>query len=134
MEQNSFINLPSELTTNILPLRSISISKCVCKPWLNLLQSDDFPKSKIKTPPVLARLIPTENNSIRCKIFEFEDKDKADVESHALHLHQLIDLGIPCENSESIHLSRAGDKNPSIIQSMFMLSPVNSQLHDYAVI
>ncbi|XP_047961889.1 F-box protein At1g47340-like [Salvia hispanica] len=59
-----FINLPSVLTTNILsrlPLRTLAISKCVCKPWRNLLCSLDFAKSLLsdfETPPDLACLTP----------------------------------------------------------------------------
>ncbi|KAL1533735.1 F-box protein-like protein [Salvia divinorum] len=101
MDQNFFVNLPSELTSDILsrlPLRSISIGKCVCKSWLNLFQSDDFVKSKIKTPPSLVRLIPMETNSTQCTTFEFEDEDEADVESHALRFQPLTDFEIPLGN------------------------------------
>ncbi|KAL1533733.1 F-box protein-like protein [Salvia divinorum] len=107
MEQDFFTNLPSELTTNILsrlPIRSVAISKCVCKPWFNLLDSHDFVKShlsKIKTPPSLARLMPVATNSTQCTIFEFEDEDEADVESHALRFHPLTDFEIPLGNSIS---------------------------------
>ncbi|KAL1533736.1 F-box protein-like protein [Salvia divinorum] len=109
MEQDLFKILPSELTANILsrlPLRSISISKCVSKPWLNLLQSDDFVKSKIKTPPAVARLIPMTENSTQCTIFGFKDQDEADVESHALHFRPLTDLDIPHGNLASIYRAR----------------------------
>ncbi|XP_047961877.1 F-box protein At3g07870-like [Salvia hispanica] len=108
MEPNSFKNLPSQLTTNILsrlPLRSISISKCVCKPWLNLLQSDDFVKSKLKTPPALIRLMP-DTNSTQCAIFEFKDEDEADAESHDLQLFPLADFDIPHGNSAAIYRAR----------------------------
>ncbi|KAL1533737.1 F-box protein-like protein [Salvia divinorum] len=113
MGQDFFINLPSELTTNILsrlPLRSIALIKCVCKPWLNLLQSDNFAKSKIKTPPALVRLVPV-TNSIRCTIFEFEDEDEADAESHALHFHPLRDFEIPHGNGNSESICRAQQTN-----------------------
>ncbi|KAL1533734.1 F-box protein-like protein [Salvia divinorum] len=107
MDQNFFVNLPSELTSDILsrlPLRSISIGKCVCKSWLNLFQSDDFVKSKIKTPPSLVRLIPMETNSTQCTTFEFEDEDEADVESHALRFQPLTDFEIPLGNPFSKYL------------------------------
>ncbi|XP_042035036.1 F-box protein At1g67130-like [Salvia splendens] len=90
MERDFFTNLPSEITTNILsrlPLRSVAISKCVCKPWLNLLESNDF---DFKTPPALARV--TSNNWLsHCMIFEIEDEDEADLESHDPHYNQLTD-------------------------------------------
>ncbi|KAL1533727.1 F-box protein-like protein [Salvia divinorum] len=105
MEQEDFFTiLPSELTTDILsrlPLRSISIGKCVCKSWLNLLQSDDFVKSKIKTPSSLVRLTQVATNSTQCTTFEFEDEDEADVESHALRFHPITDFEIPLGNPVS---------------------------------
>ncbi|KAL1538389.1 hypothetical protein AAHA92_27144 [Salvia divinorum] len=100
MEQDLFRNLPSEITTNILsrlPIRSISISKCVCKPWLNLLESDyfDFLKSKTKAPHTIVRTEPETWTSTRCTIWEFEDEDEVDLESHPLRFHTLTDIGIP---------------------------------------
>ncbi|XP_047948941.1 uncharacterized protein LOC125194754 [Salvia hispanica] len=103
MERNFFRNLPSEITTNILsrlPIRSIALSKCVCKSWLNLLDSDDF---EYKTPPALALL--QQMNSIRSSIFDIEDEDEdeADEEkSHDLHYIPLTDFDIPHENSEQL--------------------------------
>ncbi|XP_047961883.1 F-box protein At3g07870-like [Salvia hispanica] len=93
MEQDFFTNLPLDINTNILsrlPLRSIAISKCVCKPWLNLLESNDF---EIKTPPALARV--TSNNWLsHCMIFEIEDEEEADLDSHDLHYNRLTDSKI----------------------------------------
>ncbi|XP_047948954.1 uncharacterized protein LOC125194771 [Salvia hispanica] len=105
MNQDFFKNLPLEITINILsrlPLRSKSISKCVCKPWLNLIESDDFVKSEIKTPPALVLLMPETSNSTQCTIIEFEDEDEeADLESYALALQfrHLTDIEIPHGNS-----------------------------------
>ncbi|XP_047953518.1 F-box protein At3g07870-like [Salvia hispanica] len=99
MKRKFFTNLPSEITTDVLsrlPLRSIALSKCVCKPWLNLLDFDDF---KFKTPPALALLQQT--NSTRCSIFEFEDKDEfVEEKSHDLHYIPLTHFEIRDENSE----------------------------------
>ncbi|XP_047961878.1 F-box protein At3g07870-like [Salvia hispanica] len=111
MEQNIFKNLPSDLTTNILsrlPLRTISISKCVCKPWLNLLQSHDFAKSKLKTPPALAQLTPL-TSSTQCTVFQFQDEDEADVESHALRFRPIADFEIHLGNK--IKRCRAQETN-----------------------
>ncbi|KAL1533739.1 F-box protein-like protein [Salvia divinorum] len=134
MEQDLFKILPSELTTDILsrlPLRSISISKCVCKPWLNLLQSDDFVKSIMKTPPALARLIPMTRNSTQCTIFGFKDEDKADVESHDLHLHALTDFDIPHGNSASIYRARQTNGllllYSSVERHIYVCNPITRQ-------
>ncbi|XP_057784818.1 F-box/kelch-repeat protein At3g23880-like [Salvia miltiorrhiza] len=48
MEPDLFKNLPPEIISEILlrlPVVSIPISKCVCKRWLHLLESDAFVKS-----------------------------------------------------------------------------------------
>ncbi|XP_042033563.1 F-box protein CPR1-like [Salvia splendens] len=79
MEREFFTNLPSDMTINILSrlsIRGIAISKCVCKPWLNLIESNDIVKSKIKTASALVHFTP----SARCTIFEIEDEDEADLE------------------------------------------------------
>ncbi|XP_042033562.1 F-box protein At3g07870-like [Salvia splendens] len=92
MGRDFFQILPSELTTNILsrlPFRSVAISKCVCKSWLNLLNSD---YGKIKPPPALVCF---KRNPPHCTIFEIEDKDEADYESHDLHYIPLTDFDIP---------------------------------------
>ncbi|XP_047948951.1 F-box protein CPR1-like [Salvia hispanica] len=112
MKQDFFKNLPSEITINILsrlPLRSKSISKCVCKPWLNLIESGDFVKSEIKTPPALVLLMPETSKSTRCTIIEFEDEDEeADLESYALDLQfrHLTEIEIPHGNSVSLYRAR----------------------------
>ena len=49
METDYITNLPLELTINILShlsIKSLAISKCVCKPWSDLLQSEDFVPSR----------------------------------------------------------------------------------------
>ncbi|KAK4391177.1 F-box protein [Sesamum angolense] len=48
MNQELFTNLPSELIINILsrlPIRTIISCKCVCKSWLNLLDTPEFARS-----------------------------------------------------------------------------------------
>ena len=81
MELDYFTNLPTEITTEILSrltMRSLAISKSVCKAWRDLF---DFVKSKIKTPTTLVRIYQG-NNSTRCKISEIEDEDEVDVEKN----------------------------------------------------
>ena len=100
MERNFFRNLPSEIITEILsrlPLRNIALSKCVCKRWLNLLDSDDF---EFKIPPALALL--QQMSSTRCSIFEIEDEEEADLEIRDLHYIQLIHFEIRDEKSEPL--------------------------------
>ncbi|XP_042032577.1 uncharacterized protein LOC121779321 isoform X2 [Salvia splendens] len=102
MELDFFGDLPSEITTNILsrlPIRSLAISKSVCKPWLNLIDSDDFHKSEIKTPPALVLLTEKTMDSTWCAIFEFEDEDE---KSHDFHHIPLMDLEIPHGNRASM--------------------------------
>ena len=99
MERDFFQYLPSELTTDILsrlPFRSLVISKSVCKPWLNLIDSDDFRKSEIKTPPALVLLTEKARGSTWCSIFEFEDEDAE--KSHDFRHIPLMDLEIPHGN------------------------------------
>ncbi|XP_041992316.1 putative F-box protein At3g51171 [Salvia splendens] len=102
MERDFFKYLPSEITTDILsrlPFRSLVISKSVCKPWLNLIDSDDFRKSEIKTPPALVLLTEKTMDSTWCAIFEIGDEDGVDAEkSHDFHHIPLMDLEIPHGN------------------------------------
>ncbi|XP_047959922.1 F-box protein CPR1-like [Salvia hispanica] len=101
MERDFFGDLPSEITTNILsrlPIRSLAISKSICKLWLNLIDSDDFHKSEIKTPPALALLMPNKDSK-RCTIFEIEDDAE---KSHDLHYIPLMDLEILHGNRENM--------------------------------
>ncbi|XP_042032208.1 uncharacterized protein LOC121778883 [Salvia splendens] len=104
MGRDFFQILPSELTSNILsrlPFRSVAISKCVCKSWLNLLDSDYF---KIKPPPALVCL---KGNASRCTIIEIEDKDEVDLESHDLHYIPLTDFDIPHRSSRTMRFTAA---------------------------
>ncbi|XP_047960966.1 uncharacterized protein LOC125205852 isoform X2 [Salvia hispanica] len=102
MERDFFKYLPSEITTNILsrlPIRSLAVSKSVCKPWLNLIDSDEFHKSEIKTPPALALLTPKGRDATQCAIYEIEDEDEVDLQkSHDLHYISLTDFDIPHPN------------------------------------
>ncbi|XP_047959468.1 F-box protein At3g07870-like isoform X2 [Salvia hispanica] len=98
MELNFFQYLPSEITSNILsrlPIRSLAVSKSVCKPWLNLIDSDYFHKSEIKTPPALILLTEKTMDSTWCAVFEIEDEDE---KSHDFHHIPLMDLEIPHGN------------------------------------
>ncbi|XP_042032214.1 F-box protein CPR1-like [Salvia splendens] len=100
MERDFFGDLPSEIITNILsrlPIRSLVISKSVCKPWLNLIDSDDFHKSEIKTPPALVLLAEKTMDSTWCAIFEIEDEDEKS--------HDFLD--IPLMNLKILHGNRA---------------------------
>ncbi|XP_047963963.1 uncharacterized protein LOC125208399 isoform X2 [Salvia hispanica] len=104
----NILNLPSDMTINILSrlsTREIAISKCVCKPWLNLIESNDIVKSKIKTASSLVHF----TASARCTIFEIEDEDEADLDIHDLHYHPLTDLVIPHGNRESMEATYAND-------------------------
>ncbi|XP_047943217.1 F-box protein CPR1-like [Salvia hispanica] len=58
MERDLLRYLPLEIVTNILSrlsIENIGTCKCVCKPWLNLIESDPFVKSHLsKSAPALA--------------------------------------------------------------------------------
>ncbi|XP_047942168.1 F-box protein CPR1-like [Salvia hispanica] len=77
MKPSFFTNLPSEIIPNILSrlsVRSIAISKCVCKAWRNLLVTDDFIDSHLsKSAPSLAVMM-SMPDAYRCKVFELEDE------------------------------------------------------------
>ncbi|XP_042032315.1 F-box protein At3g07870-like [Salvia splendens] len=92
-----FTNLQSDITIDILsrlPLESISISKCVCKSWLTLLNSNDF---KVKTPPALVCLKSVGTNQTQCTIFEIldEEEEEADLDSHEFHYITRTDFDTP---------------------------------------
>ncbi|XP_057797595.1 F-box/kelch-repeat protein At3g06240-like [Salvia miltiorrhiza] len=84
--KSDLFELPSEIINNILlrlSVRSIAVSKCVCKPLLHLLGTHDFAKSHFsKSAPALAFTMRT-NDSYRLKISELEE-DEIDPESHDL--------------------------------------------------
>ncbi|KAL1562165.1 F-box protein CPR1-like [Salvia divinorum] len=89
-----FQNLPSEITPKILsrvPLRSLAISKCVCKPWRTLIESHI---SQTKTPAVLALFMPASDKT-RCSFFELEEE----VESHDGHGNPLTKFHLPHSSS-----------------------------------
>ncbi|XP_042066403.1 F-box protein At5g65850-like [Salvia splendens] len=69
--------LPLEIITNILlrlSTQSIATCKCVCKPWLNLIESDAFVKSHLsKSAPALAVSI-TKWDSNWFSVFKLEDE------------------------------------------------------------
>ncbi|KAL1533108.1 F-box protein CPR1-like [Salvia divinorum] len=74
MEPDFFAYLPLEINPNILSrlsVRTIGISKCVCKSWLDLFSTDDFVDSHFsKSSPALAVLM----RSDRCTVFEIADQ------------------------------------------------------------
>ncbi|XP_047943214.1 putative F-box protein At3g16210 [Salvia hispanica] len=81
MKQDLFRYLPSEIFTDILlrlPLQTTATCKCVCKPWLDLIESDAFLESHFsKSAPVLAVSMPA-TDSNRFHIFKMEE-DKHDL-------------------------------------------------------
>ncbi|XP_057793094.1 F-box protein At3g07870-like [Salvia miltiorrhiza] len=77
MNQYFLGDLPSVISFDIilrLPPRAIAISKCVCKPWLQFLEADDFVSFHLsKSAPALAALT-IEDDSNWCKVFQIEDE------------------------------------------------------------
>ncbi|XP_057793095.1 putative F-box protein At3g47150 [Salvia miltiorrhiza] len=84
--KSDLFKLPSEIITNILlrlSVRSIAVSKCVCKALLHLLDTHDFAKLHFsKSVPALAITMRTKG-SYCLKISELEE-DEIDPESHDL--------------------------------------------------
>ncbi|XP_057784838.1 F-box/kelch-repeat protein At3g23880-like isoform X2 [Salvia miltiorrhiza] len=82
MEPDFFKNLPAEIITEILlrlPVVSIPISKCVCKRWLHLLESDAFVKSHFaRSAPALVVV----GNSNQLKVLELEGELNLHLESY----------------------------------------------------
>ncbi|XP_057786540.1 F-box/kelch-repeat protein At3g23880-like [Salvia miltiorrhiza] len=90
MKPDFFKNLPPEIITEIflrLPVVSIPISKCVCKRWLHLLESDAFVKSHFaRSAPALVVL----GDSGQLKVLELE----GELDLH-LHLDPLTHYDFP---------------------------------------
>lgn len=86
MEQDFFTNLPSEILINILsrlPIRTIISCKCVCKSWLELLETDEFVTFHLsKAAPGLVVL--------GCNVYELEDA--VDLERHELHYNPVAEF------------------------------------------
>ncbi|XP_047977667.1 F-box protein At3g07870-like [Salvia hispanica] len=96
MKPDFFKYLPSEISTNILsrlPLRTIAISKCVCKPWLRLLTTDDFIKSHLaKSDPCLALSTPEEHST---SLAVYQLNDHQNLNHHDLHYNPLTKFDFP---------------------------------------
>ncbi|XP_047964809.1 F-box protein At5g65850-like [Salvia hispanica] len=79
IQQDIFKSLPSDILTDILlrlPLENIATCKCVCKPWLDLIESNYFIKSHFsKSIPALVVSKPT-TNSNWFNVFKLEEKPK----------------------------------------------------------
>ncbi|KAH6818046.1 hypothetical protein C2S51_001649 [Perilla frutescens var. frutescens] len=107
MKQDFFTNLPSEIIIDILsrlPVRAIISCKFVCKPWLNLLKTDEFAKSHLsKSVPGLVV------NGDKCKIFDFDDV--LNLEHHEHHYSPVT--GFDCSECGTI----AGSANGLIFLS-----------------
>ncbi|XP_047943211.1 putative F-box protein At3g52320 [Salvia hispanica] len=77
MKQNFFKYLPSEILTDILlrlPLDDIATCKCVCKPWLNLIETDYFNKSHLSksSPALVVSMLTTNSNWFN--VFKLNEK------------------------------------------------------------
>ncbi|KAH6759417.1 hypothetical protein C2S51_019652 [Perilla frutescens var. frutescens] len=107
MGQDFFTHLPSEMTINILsrlPARTAVQCKCVCKPWLNMLESPEFVKShKSKAVPGLA-VFEWETQSKPYKIVEFVEKLDLNIDEHRWKV--VLNFNIPF--NEPVHSSANG--------------------------
>ncbi|KAL0351400.1 UNVERIFIED_CONTAM: putative F-box protein [Sesamum calycinum] len=93
MNQEFFTYLPSELIINILsrlPLRTIISCKCVCKSWLNLLDTPEFAKSHLSISVPGLILYESRGHLEYLEVFEFEDE--LDLEAHELHYNPVTEI------------------------------------------
>ncbi|KAL2231922.1 F-box protein At3g07870-like [Sesamum indicum] len=95
MNQELFTNLPAELIINILsrlPIRTIISCKCVCKSWLNLLDTPEFARSHLSrsVPGLILWQRHRDLDSEHFEIFEFEDE--LDLERHDLHYNPVTKI------------------------------------------
>ncbi|XP_047943192.1 putative F-box protein At3g16210 [Salvia hispanica] len=85
--------LPLEIIKEILlrlSIENIAICKCICKAWLNLIESDDFVKSHLsKSAPALA-VSTIKFNSNRVNVFKLEDGLGLEPFSNVFAKHGLI--------------------------------------------
>ncbi|KAK6114753.1 hypothetical protein DH2020_007022 [Rehmannia glutinosa] len=90
-----FTNLPSEIIIDILsrlPIKTIRACKCVCKSWLELLETHEFANSHLsKSVPGLV-IHQSEMWSELIQIFEFEDEP--DIEHHELHYNPVTEIDL----------------------------------------
>ncbi|KAL0351399.1 UNVERIFIED_CONTAM: F-box protein [Sesamum calycinum] len=113
MNQEFFTYLPSELIINILsrlPVRTIISCKCVCKSWLNLLDTPEFAKSHLSISVPGLILYQSPRHLEYFKIFEFEDE--LDLEGHELHYNPVTEIS--CRefiNEDRPHLGIQGSAN-----------------------
>ncbi|XP_057785104.1 F-box protein CPR1-like [Salvia miltiorrhiza] len=96
MRKGFFTNLPLEITIDILsrlPPRAVISCRCVCKSWLELLDSHEFVKSHLsKSAPGMAVVRSgVESNSY--EIFEF--KDSLGLEPHHLRYSSVTKFVFP---------------------------------------
>ncbi|XP_057786311.1 F-box/kelch-repeat protein At3g06240-like [Salvia miltiorrhiza] len=96
MGQHFFNFLPSEIILNILsrlPTRTTMICKCVCKPWLNLLATNEFVKSHLsKSVPGLV-VFEWKTHPKPHKIVEFVNK--LDFNCHEHRWNVLFNFDLP---------------------------------------
>ncbi|KAL8510280.1 hypothetical protein ACS0TY_017184 [Phlomoides rotata] len=107
MDQEFFTNLPLEIIINILsrlPVRTIISCKCICKSWLNLVETDEFVKSHLSNSvPGLA----IHEYGLKLESYKFyEFEDELDLEHHELHYNAVTNFGLPFDGR--IHSSANG--------------------------
>lgn len=96
MTDELFKNLPSEITIKILsklPLRAVLICKCVCKSWLQFVETDEFVQLHLSASGPGLVTFHVGLLSRKFKFFEFEDG--RDVQHHDLHYNLLTEFNFP---------------------------------------
>ncbi|KAL0326281.1 UNVERIFIED_CONTAM: putative F-box protein [Sesamum radiatum] len=130
MNQEFFTYLPSELIINILsrlPLRTIISCKCVCKSWLNLLDTPEFAKSHLSISVPGLILYESRGHLEYLEVFEFEDE--LDLEAHELHYNPVTEISSREFINEDILLPTPGTiwHYPTIVSYGFGASKTSGQ-------
>ena len=125
MKQDLFTYLPWEIFADILlrlPLKNIAICKNVCKPWLDLIESDYFFKSHLsKSAPALVISMPSADSNW-FNVFELEDKP-----NHKPERDPIIKFDFP--EASTIQGSSNGLlllKNP-FMDKLYVCNPITSE-------
>ncbi|KAL6539153.1 hypothetical protein OROGR_011802 [Orobanche gracilis] len=149
-KQDLFGRLPLDMMIDIfsrLPLRSIPISKCVCKPWLDLLSSHEFVDSyspKLSTALVVVTLL-EDSDSAECEVFESSEGEEfelypvyeTETETETETDSESEDEDEPLTRFEIPHMVRIGDsvnglvflsgRNPTGFDDLFVCNPITRE-------
>ncbi|KAG8378377.1 hypothetical protein BUALT_Bualt08G0131200 [Buddleja alternifolia] len=125
MNQESFTYLPSEIIINILsrlPIRTIITSKCICKSWLDLIETPEFAEFHLsKSVPGLI-VYQSEIHSNLFKIYDFKEAVE-EIEHHELRYNRITQF----DRRSLISLPHAGIGIEGSANGLLFLREINTQ-------